>query len=835
MSTPDGQQKQDLEEDHKTRIRIDESDGRIPINRSEVGSETVFDESLLDESEVGSSAELMSRKVKPPSDPLVGSILHEKYRIIDLIGSGGMGKVYLAEDRLLRRKVAMKLLSNQNLEEAAVMRFQKEGCIAANLRHNHIIAVHELGVTQDGMPFMAFEYLHGKSLAELINAADPPLQEQSPMDIHRFVTLFKQITSAMEFAHNQGVIHRDLKPSNIMITRDSDGNDIAKVVDFGIAKAMLEGVDQRTLTETGAIIGSLHYMSPEQCNGAATDRRSDIYSLGCVMYEVLTGRKPFDDKTPLNIMARQMYTPPNPMQLNQCKSEVAVKIEAIVVKALAKNPDDRFQSMSEILTELDSIATIHEMTWLDKLASRVLLSRARSATTPTEVKKRRQIIAGVVTALSLACIAAGVYVHKEFEQKDAERAAQEKLHERVLSADEKCELHLNRARDLMNKGELNRSESEIAIAERESTNSTYPIRDQMKVLESRRDLAEMRHDTKQLESICTTIRQLKLRTSTRGSIDENNAKIATLTGRLSADPQSIPTRKALVSTMFDQGQLYIEHRQFTMARNLIRATLPQVEQLFGRKSSEWATACTTIARSYLLDGNIGEAEPLYTEALKVRSELQPPDRLEEARAYSNIADFYFAANRLADAEAAYSRAIQLFHAQVPGGSLNEAESLRQLGMTLDAQHRWTEGEVYLKKSEKILEWIGQANGAVRGTIQLELARNYLSTGHHLQCRAELARMSKNLKGTDIEEIGTGTAHHYLGQLAWMDHDKETAAKEWQQAVKLFATSDPSRPEMTQAYDNLYGYYYRSGQFSKLQELMAIYTPPRYASKGSVGK
>ena len=259
------------------------------------------------------------------------------YKILEKIGEGGMGVVYKAEDTKLKRTIALKFLSSElTRNQEARDRFMKEAQAAAALDHPHICTVHEIDET-DGKTFIAMTYIEGQSLKEKI--------EVGQMEIDDVVEVVFQVAGGLKEAHDKGIIHRDIKPANIMLTAKGQ----AKIMDFGLAK--LEwGVD---LTKTAAILGTVAYMSPEQARGEKVDHRTDIWSLGCVLYEMLTGQRPFkSDKDQAAIYAILNEAP---QSLTSFKKELPQELEQTVNKCLEKNPDKRYQDANEIIDDLNSL------------------------------------------------------------------------------------------------------------------------------------------------------------------------------------------------------------------------------------------------------------------------------------------------------------------------------------------------------------------------------------------------------------------------------------------------------------------------------------------------
>ena len=267
---------------------------------------------------------------------LKGRLLGNRYEIIEKIGSGGMATVYKAKCHVLNRYVAIKILRDEfTTDEEFVKRFEVEAQSAAAITHPNIVSVYDVGV--DGnLHYIVMELIKGKTLKEII------VEEKGPLPWKWSVNIAIQIASALETAHRNHIIHRDIKPHNIIITEDG----VAKVTDFGIAKA----VSNSTITAFGTTIGSVHYFSPEHARGGFTDEKSDLYSLGVVMYEMLTGRVPFDADTPVSVALKHMQEEPVPAK--EVNPNIPLAVNDIIMKALKKDTSLRYQSATEMLLDL---------------------------------------------------------------------------------------------------------------------------------------------------------------------------------------------------------------------------------------------------------------------------------------------------------------------------------------------------------------------------------------------------------------------------------------------------------------------------------------------------
>lgn len=328
---------------------------------------------------------------------MIGTCLMGKYDIIDVIGHGGMGVVYKGRQVLMERTVAIKMLQSQHIADSqSVQRFLREGKASCRMNHPHVITVYDFGITpQSGQPFIVMDYLQGISLADLI-------KQDGQVSVERSIKILTQATDALDHAHRAGVIHRDLKPSNIMLIEYEDEKDFVKIVDFGVAQLIGAGGEQQRLTQMGEVCGSPVYMSPEQCQGLELDVRSDIYSMGIVIYETLTGRLPLIGKTMVETMSKHITDMPPRFTEIRPDLYIPERLEAVIWKAMAKDPANRHQSMAELCRDLD--------TAIPKPGkSQVLRTDFPTMPGEGEEKKERKVsplIIGAVAAVVL--LAAGV-------------------------------------------------------------------------------------------------------------------------------------------------------------------------------------------------------------------------------------------------------------------------------------------------------------------------------------------------------------------------------------------------------------------------------------------
>ena len=305
------------------------------------------------------------------SDTLIGTVFDGRYRIVSKLGAGGMADVYLAEDQELGRQVAIKILNDRHAaDDSFIERFRREAKNAAGLSHPNIVSIYDRGEAE-GTYYIAMEFLDGRSLKELIVG-------RGPAPIKVAIEYARNILAALAAAHKQGIVHRDIKPHNVLI--GAEGR--VKVTDFGIARS---GASQ--MTEVGSIIGTAQYLSPEQARGAPVDQTSDLYSVGVVLYEMLTGQVPFTGDTPLEIAMKHLSEVPRPP--SELRPEIPHDLDSVVLRALAKDPSERYQSAEEMDADLARVAEgLPVDPETEEAATAVLSGSGLMAAAPTSVIAR---------------------------------------------------------------------------------------------------------------------------------------------------------------------------------------------------------------------------------------------------------------------------------------------------------------------------------------------------------------------------------------------------------------------------------------------------------------
>ena len=286
--------------------------------------------------------------IEPGKDPLIGTLVDNRYEILESLGEGGMGAVYRVRHKVLSRMFAMKILRREMAREKELCaRFIQEARAAATIAHANVVQINDYGNLPDGTPYFVMELLEGNPLSKVIKLGALPAG--------RAVRIVQQIASGLGAAHRAGVVHRDLKPDNVFVCELEDGKDSVKILDFGVAKV----AGSASMTKTGMVFGSPHYMSPEQASGQPVDHRADIYAMGVIMYELFTGRVPFEADTFMGVLTKHMFMAPESFEVRvgDAARELGA-LEDITLRCLEKKPENRFPTMEALVEAIDEVVEL---------------------------------------------------------------------------------------------------------------------------------------------------------------------------------------------------------------------------------------------------------------------------------------------------------------------------------------------------------------------------------------------------------------------------------------------------------------------------------------------
>ncbi len=358
----------------------------------------------------------------PPGASLgcyTGSVIDGRYRIGPILGEGGMGIVYRARHVVIDKKLAIKILRSDFARQKEITdRFLQEARAASSIGNPHIVDISDFGELPDGSTYFVMEYLEGAPLSSL-------LREHGPLPANRIAKIGCQIADGLSAAHDCGIVHRDLKPDNVFVVARPDEEDFIKILDFGVAK--VNAVPDARMTRAGALFGTPHYMSPEQAAGTPVDSRTDVYALGIILYELASGRVPFEAEDMMGILTQHMYKKPTPLRSLVDVQDVPPALEAVILKALSKDPGHRYQTMQEVARDLskfidgDTPDAVTEMIArsVSAFPPSFFLPRGSPIPLPATPPQRQSlhrpprwgVYAGVAAVLLTCAVALGVLIH----------------------------------------------------------------------------------------------------------------------------------------------------------------------------------------------------------------------------------------------------------------------------------------------------------------------------------------------------------------------------------------------------------------------------------------
>ncbi len=541
--------------------------------------------------------------MQPNDEVSLGEVLNQRFQIESLLGRGGMATVYRAIDLRTERAVAIKVLHSEVLrDQVRVQRFWQEAKTYRNLRHKNIIKIFEFFTDDLGRNCLVMEYLEGQNMSEI-------LDQVGQLDIQRALKIFKQIASALDHAHKTKIVHRDLKPSNICIMHKEDEADFVKVLDFGIAKLMPEGeedIAKMALTQTGEIVGSPLYMSPEQCMAKTIDNRSDIYSFGCLMYEAMTGQPPLLGGNVYETF--HMQTAVRPKSLSELRDglEPDSRIEMIILKCMAKKPGHRYQAMEQVIEDLDKVNDPPESnsikTTLHFLNSQLIKRRA---------EKGKGIPPHIVAGVTAVLIVGGVVVFQDNIRRVIEPPEHRFLQ---FSAD------YRKALDQMNFGGAEQAAMKaLDVAEKEKPEFLVPALANIVDLQRMSNmLSEAEKNNKRLIGLTGSIKKDTISAEKKF---KSKLKVYSNSDQKVENPDEV---EDVCYELNDIGVSYMDKEMWDKAEKLLRDTRSAAIKVLGEQNLVVVTLNDNLALLRFknnIDEKYSELETILTDAANAHEEV----------------------------------------------------------------------------------------------------------------------------------------------------------------------------------------------------------------------
>jgi|GEM_PF-1645060 len=585
---------------------------------------------------------------QPESDPLIGAVIADRYRITSCIGKGGMGAVYKAEHQTLQKPVAIKVLQ-QSLatNESAKQRFFIEAKAASQLNHPHLACVHDYGVCPDGSPYLVMDYVAGQSLSQILKSEDKLAPD-------RALKLFIQICEGLSAAHKNGVIHRDLKPSNIVIEGTPD-NESVKIIDFGIAKITAGSeTPQVDVTRTGEIVGTPMYMSPEQLLGHKVDGRTDMYSLGCIMYETLSGKPPFMGESAMEMAMKHIHDAAPTIEASPGTTHIA----SAIARCLQKDPTDRYESMDEVTNSLKGIAY--------------------GARRPVSLRQKHFRRGTLIATAAILVVLFGVVMVANFTK--------------TPGLDE-WDMYMTAGEKAFHQGHFTEAESMFVEADKKA--SIFPPNDRRRYVALHRKSDVKLYNLNKAGETEPAFKQLVNVFEHKISDPEMLAEVSADLAQVYWDQRKYTEGEVLFHKAIaisdhnndkaeyarhlqNYGNKLMESERYAEAEPFLKKSLWVRQNAFGKESIEAAYSLEVIGHLYFLENDTQSAKKYLSEALQIRKEKLGDLNPFVAHTADLLADVYANANDYKKAEQLYVLARDIYDKNGDPALTNVLEALGEV-------------------------------------------------------------------------------------------------------------------------------------------------------------
>lgn len=596
-------------------------------------------------------------------DPMVGVILPKKYRIIGLLGRGAMSVVYRGVHEPTGQTVAVKLLKSHLVSDTvSARRFQMEAQTVGALQHPNIVDVLHHGVTEQGVPYLVMELVAGDSLADI-------LRTENSISVNRIIRIFAQAASALAYAHDRGVIHRDIKPSNIVVMNTQEERDVVKIVDFGIAKMQGYGITSQNLTATGEVVGTPMYMSPEQTMGKDLDGRSDIYSLGCVMYECITGTPPFVGQSAVDTMHKQILQDAVPVDTVRPDLYIPERLKNVINLAMTKDVRYRYQHMRELQADLEDV---NRSTMVNAIVPEI----KDTGTWQRLMQGNFKFVAAGIAAVIIIGTAIGAFV---MNNKGGPASSSTPTGPApVTGSDSSWQQHMTKGQELLRQGKYEEAQSILLTASREA--ESFPQPD-----------ARLGNTLNQL----ATAYYLQDNYADAATASEKALEIHKKTGK--------PGNASIAESLSNLAMIRCAQGNFAEAEKLGKQGLAMREHALGSKHPDVANSLQALAELEVKKKNFKQAEQMLSRALEIRKRSLGAQNPEVANTLYNLGMVAQAQGNHQKAETLYKQALAIQQMQLGAEHIKVSDTMVALGTLNYYRHNNKQARTMLTNALSIRE------------------------------------------------------------------------------------------------------------------------------------